>query len=83
MSLRTSLGEHLKAVYANPESEEARATFDHTAEEFCEKLCELDSWVADAVVDQVTDAFVETSAPIDHLIQAAAATPTPSPPVRT
>lgn len=48
-----------------------RATFDHTAEQLCEKLCEVDRWVADSVVDQVTDTFVEASAPINHLVQAA------------
>lgn len=50
-----------------------RAAFDQTAEQLCEKLCEIDRWVADAVVDQVTEVFVEPSAPINHLVQAAAA----------
>ena len=59
-----------------------RSAFDSTAEQLCEKLCELDRWVADAVVDQVTETFVETAAPINHLVQAAtAASPTPTPPV--
>lgn len=81
MALREALREHQLAVQANPESKEAKAAFDRTAEQLCDKLCELDRWVADSVVEQVTDAFVETSAPIDHLVQAATATPTPSPPV--
>ena len=79
MSLRKALGEHLTAVHDNPESEEAKTAFDNTAEQICEKLCELDRWVATAVVDQVTDVFIETSAPIDHLHHAATATPTPMP----
>lgn len=55
-----------------------RATFDHTAEQLCEKLCEVDRWVADSVVDQVTHTFVEASAPINHLVQAATGMPTSS-----
>ena len=55
-----------------------RATFDHTAEQLCEKLCEVDRWVADSVVDQVTHTFVEASAPINHLVQAATGMPASS-----
>ena len=59
-----------------------RLAFDRTAEQLCEKLCELDRWVADAVVDQVTETFVETADPINHLVQAATATSaSPTPPV--
>ena len=57
-----------------------RTAFDQTAEQLCEKLCEIDRWVADAVVDQVTEAFVEPAAPINHLVQAAAGTPTTTSP---
>lgn len=58
-------------VHANPESVRARAAFDETAETMCDKLEELDRWVADSVVDLVTDTFVEPSGRIDHLVQAA------------
>lgn len=60
-------------VHVNPESARARAAFDQTAETMCEKLLELDRWVADSVVDLVTNTFVETSAPINHLVEAATA----------
>lgn len=61
-------------MYVNiPSLPVSRAAFDQTAEQLCEKLCEIDRWVADAVVDQVTEVFVEPSAPIKHLVQAAAA----------
>ena len=60
-------------IHANPESARYRATFDETAETMCDKLLELDRWVADSVVDQVTNTFVETSGPINHLVQAATA----------
>lgn len=69
--MRNKLGDQLEAIYINPESEELRSAFDVTAEQLCDKLLELDRWVADAVVDQVTDTFVETSAPITSLVQAA------------
>ena len=49
--------------------------FDSTADHLCERLLELDRWVADSVVDQVTEAFVETSVPINHLVQAATSGP--------
>ena len=52
-----------------------RTAFDQTAEQLCEKLCEIDRWVADAVVDQVTEVFVEPSAPISHLVRAVAGSP--------
>lgn len=58
---------------ADPGSARARRAFDKCTKKLCEKLNELDRWVADSVVDQVTDAFVETSKPIDHLVQAATA----------
>lgn len=58
-----------------------RNAFDETAEQLCEKLCEIDGWVADAVVDQVTEVFVEPSIHINHLVQVAAGhtPPTTSP----
>ena len=57
-----------------------RSEFDATAELLCEKLCEIDRWVADAVVDQITEVFVEPSAAVNHLVHAAAArSPTTSP----
>ena len=56
-----------------------RAEFDATAEALCERLCEIDQWVADAVVDQITEVFVEPSAPVHHLVRAAAHSPTTSP----
>ena len=52
-----------------------RTAFDQTAEQLCEKLCEIDRWVADAVVDQVTEVFVEPSAPVNHLVKAAGGSP--------
>ena len=59
-------------VHANPESVRARAAFDQIAETMCDKLEELNRWVADSVVDLVTDTFaVEPSGPINHLVQAA------------
>ena len=63
-------------VHTNPESARYRAAFDETAETMCDKLLELDRWVAESVVDQVTNTFVETSAPINHLVQAATAAST-------
>lgn len=57
-----------------------RSAFDQTAEQLCEKLCEIDRWVADAVVDQVTEVFVDPSAPINHLVQAVAGSPTTTSP---
>ena len=60
-------------VHSNPESVRYRAAFDETAETMCDKLLELDRWVADSVVDQVTNTFMEASRPINHLIQAATA----------
>lgn len=69
--MRKKLGDQLEAIYENPESEEMRSAFDVTADQLCDKLLELDRWVADAVVDQVTDTFVYTSAPITSLVNAA------------
>lgn len=74
--LREKLGEQQDAIHANPDSERSRAEFDQTAETMCDKLLELDRWVADSVVDQVTDTFVETSGPINYLVQAATAADT-------
>ena len=66
------------ALELNMSTHTYRATFDHTAEQLCEKLCEVDRWVADSVVDQVTHTFVEASAPINHLVQAATGMPASS-----
>ena len=63
-------------VHAHPESARARTAFDQTAETMCDKLLELDRWVADSVVDLVTNTFVETSHPINHLVKAATSTAT-------
>lgn len=72
--LRDKLGEEQGVVHAHPESARARAAFDQTAETMCDKLEELDRWVADSVVDLVTNTFVETSRPINHLVKAATTT---------
>lgn len=69
--LRKELGTHHEAVAADPGSARAKRAFDKCAKKLCEKLNELDRMVADSVVDQVTDLFVETSAPLNHLVQAA------------
>ena len=74
--MRQKLGEQQDMVHTNPESARYRAAFDKTAETMCDKLLELDHWVAESVVDQVTNTFVETSAPINHLVQAATAAST-------
>ena len=58
-----------------------RATFDGTAERLCEVLWDIDQSVADAVVDQVTETFVETSAPVNHLVYAASGNPSSTTPV--
>lgn len=60
-------------MFAAPGSARAKRAFDKCTKKLCKKLNELDRWVADSVVDQVTEAFVETSKPIDHLVQAATA----------
>ena len=73
MTLRKELGTHFEAVTADPGSARAKRAFDKCTKKLCKKLNELDRWVADSVVDQVTDAFVETSKPIDHLVRAATA----------
>ena len=69
--LRQKLGEEQGVVHDHPESPRARAAFDQTAETMCDKLLELDRWVADSVVDLVTNTFVETSLPINDLVKAA------------
>jgi len=50
-----------------------RADCDGTAEVLSEKLLLLEKTVQEAVIDQISDAFVGTSAPLDHLITAAMA----------
>ncbi len=72
---------------ADPGSSRAKRAFDKCTKKLCEKLNELDRWVADSVVDQVTDVFVEPSQPLQHLVQAATAgTPpqgvVPAPPTK-
>lgn len=69
--LRQTLEEQQDMVHTNPESSRAKEAFDQTAETMCDKLLELDRWVADSVVDLVTDTFVETSEPINHLVHVA------------
>lgn len=69
--MRKELGTHYEAVSADPGSARAKRAFDKCTKKLCEKLNELDRWVADSVVDQVTDVFVEASAPLNHLVQAA------------
>lgn len=71
LSLRKELQDQAEAIYIDPDDTDAKKAFDSTADHLCERLLELDRWVADSVVDQVTEAFVETSVPIDHLVQAA------------
>ena len=77
LTLRKELGTHHEAVAADPGSARAKRAFDKVAKKLCEKLNELDRMVADSVVDQVTDIFVETSGPLNHLVQAATATAEP------
>ena len=72
--LREKLEEQQGMVHTNPESMRAKVAFDQTAETMCDKLLELDRWVADSVVDLVTNTFGETSGPINHLVQAATET---------
>ena len=55
----------------DPGSSRAKRAFDKCTKKLCEKLNELDRLVADSVVDQVTNVFVETSQPLDHLVDAA------------
>ena len=71
LTLRKELGAHFEAVSADPGSARAKRAFDKCAKKLCEKLNELDRLVADSVVDQVTDVFVEASAPLNHLVRAA------------
>lgn len=78
LTLRKELGTHYEAVLADPGSARAKRAFDKCTKKLCEKLNELDRWVADSVVDQVTDVFVQTSQPINHLVQAATTTSTSS-----
>lgn len=75
------LGEPIRSATQDSQpntcSPSCRAKFDCTAENLCVKLCELDRLVADSVVERVTEDFVETSGPINHLVQAATAVPRP------
>ena len=71
LTLRKELGRHHEAVAADPTSSRAKRAFDKCAKKLCEMLNELDRMVADSVVDQVTDIFVETSGPLNHLVQVA------------
>lgn len=71
LTLRKELGTHYEAVSADPGSARAKRAFDKCTKKLCEKLNELDRWVADSVVDQVTDVFVEAAAPLNHLVQTA------------
>ena len=48
-----------------------RVSFDGAADLLCEKLIELDHAVGDSVIDQVAHIVVESSAPVDRLIEAA------------
>lgn len=47
-----------------------RHELDMAARNLCDKLQELDRTVADAVVDQVTSVFVQTSQPLERLVTA-------------
>ncbi len=69
--MRKNLQDLAESISSDPYNEATKATFDRTAERLQERLLELDRWVADSVVDQVTEAFVEPSAPINHLVRAA------------
>ena len=71
LSLRKNLQDLAEAICDDPDNRATKQTFDVTAERLGERLLELDRWVADSVVDQVTETFVEPSAPINHLVQAA------------
>ena len=48
-----------------------RVSFDNAADLLCEKLIELDHAVGDSVIDQVAHIVVESSAPVDRLMEAA------------
>ena len=50
-----------------------RAQCDRKADLLCNKLLLLEKTVSESVVDQISDAFVGTSAPLEHLITAAVA----------
>ncbi len=71
LSLRKDLQDLAESICSDPYNEATKAAFDSTAERLQERLLELDRWVADSVVDQVTEAFVEPSAPMNHLVHAA------------
>jgi len=71
LSLRKALQDLAEAIANDPDNHSYKATFDATAKQLSERLVELDRWVADSVVDQVTEAFVEPSAAVDHLVEAA------------
>ena len=47
-----------------------RVSFDNAADLLCEKLIELDHAVGDSVIDQVAHVVVDSSAPVDRLIEA-------------
>lgn len=49
----------------------SRAIFNRTVDDLCFKLQELDKTVANSVADQVAETFVEPSAPINQLVEAA------------
>ena len=48
-----------------------RAECDRKADLLCNKLLLLEKTVSESVVDQISDAFVGTSAPLEHLVTAA------------
>ena len=48
-----------------------RVSFDNAADLLCEKLIELDHAVGDSVIDQAAHIVVESSAPVDRLMEAA------------
>lgn len=65
------MGTRSAAVSTDPTSFQAKRAFDRSTKKFCEKLNELDCLVADSVLDQVTNVFVETNAPLNNLVQVA------------
>ena len=50
-----------------------RAQCDRKADLLCNKLLLLEKIVSESVVDLISDAFVGTSAPLEHLVTAAVA----------
>lgn len=71
LSLRTDLQDLAEAISCDPDNETIKEAFDSTAEQLRTRLLELDRWVADSVVDQVTEVFVEPSDPLKQLVYAA------------